>query len=273
MARSETIFLAIGGGNLAGCQEVLDEIFGFLAEKKDPRLVVMTVATNIANGTSAKYNSIFRKRGVSHVEVVNIWQREDAFSKAAMNKIERAHALFFTGGDQKNVTGLMGGSPLDQLLRDKADDGILIAGTSAGAAMMSGSMIIGGSSETAPRVGCVEMSPGMNFIDSTVIDTHFSQRGRHGRLLTAVAHHPQLLGLGLDENTAIRVVGEEFRVLGDGCVTVIDARQMDYSDLVYKRPDEVIGMFGVHLHVLPRGHSYDIQNRKPCAPKAKGLPR
>lgn len=272
MARSDTIFLAIGGGNLAESDEVLDEIFGYMSDRSDARIVVMTVATNIEEGTSTKYNSIFRKRGVTHVELVNIWQREDAFSKASMKKIERADALFFTGGDQKNVTGLMGGSPLDELLHERADDGILVAGTSAGAAMMSGSMIINGSSETTPRVGCVDMAPGTGFITNSIIDTHFSQRGRHGRLLTAVAHHPQLLGIGLDENTAIRVQGNEFRVVGDGSVTVIDASKMDYSDMVYKRDHEAIGMFGVCLHVLPRDHFYDLSERKPHAPKIKGVP-
>src|SRR4051812_14898732 len=132
MARSDTLFLAIGGGDLGGADEILDEIFGYVAQRSDPRIVVMTVATNESEGTTTKYNSIFRKRGVSHVEMVDVWEREDSFAKASLRKVEKADAIFFTGGDQKNITGLMGGTPLDNLLHERMDDGVLIAGTSAG---------------------------------------------------------------------------------------------------------------------------------------------
>ena len=263
MARSESIYLAIGGGDISGSKDILDEIFAYLGKRRDPRIVIMTVATNIRGRASDKYNSIFRRDGVSHVGIVDIWERKDAFNKASLKKIEQADAIFFTGGDQKNITGLMGGSPMDEAMRERIEAGVMIAGTSAGAAMMSGSMIVGGDSADTPCVGCVELAPGMGLIGSTIIDTHFSQRGRHGRLLTAVAHHPHLVGIGLDENTAIRVTGSEFKVLGEGSVTVIDASKTRYSDLALKQEDEPIAMFDVCMHLLPREHSYDLANRQP----------
>jgi len=107
----------------------------------------------------------------------------------------------------------------------------------------------------------------MNLIHDTIIDSHFSQRGRHGRLLTAVAHYPQVLGLGLDERTAIVFSNGEFSVCGEGVVTVVDGSEMRYSDLPYRRNAETVGMFGVHIHVLPTGYSYNIKERKPIAPE------
>jgi cyanophycinase len=198
--------------------------------------------------------------------MVHVSEREDSFDETSLRKVEAADAFFFTGGNQKNVTGLMGGTPLDVLLKEKIKAGTLIAGSSAGAAMMSSSMITGGRGSAAPRVGGVDMAPGMCFIEDTVIDTHFTQRGRHGRLLTAVSHNPQLLGIGVDERTAMVVKGREFRVLGDGTVTVMDGSKMSHSNYVYRREDETIAMFDVCLHVLPHGYRYDLKERKPKAP-------
>jgi cyanophycinase len=222
MARSDSILVAIGGGELAKATEALERIFEYLDDKQDARVAVMTVATNEANGLANKYNSIFRKRSVRHVEMVHVWQRDDAFSEAAVKKIKGADAIFFTGGDQLNVTGLMGGSPLNDAILDRLNDGILLAGSSAGAAMMPSSMIIAGRGDTAPRVGCVEIAPGIGLLEDTIVDTHFSERGRHGRLMTAVAHFPQLLGIGIDELTAIVVDRNMFEVIGPGSVTVVD---------------------------------------------------
>ena len=154
-----------------------------------------------------------------------------------------------------------------EILHKNFESGILISGTSAGAAMMSGSMIISGESDAAPRVSGVEIAPGMNLVDGAIIDTHFSQRGRHGRLLTAVAHFPQLLGIGIDEKTAAIFRNGHFKVAGDGVVTVFDGSQMRHSDLPYKRDSETVGMFGACVHVLPSGYSFKLKEREPVAPE------
>jgi cyanophycinase len=269
----KTTLIAIGGGEMAETESALEVIVEFLKDKKAGRLVVMTVATNDEDGASAKYNRLFRGRGIKHVQIVNVSSREDAFNKSALRKIKEADAIFFTGGDQLNITSLIGGSPLHNLLHERFENGILIAGTSAGAAMMSTSMIIDGKSDTAPRVGGVEIAPGMNLIDSTIIDSHFSQRGRHGRLLTAVAHYPQVLGLGIDERTALVYRNGQFKVIGEGVVTVVDGSHMEHSDLPYRAEKQRIGMFGVDVHVLPSGYSYDVRKRKPIAPVLRGIER
>jgi cyanophycinase len=266
-----TTFVAIGGGELAEASQALDLILKHLHKISDPRLVVMTVATNESRSAAAKYNNLFRSRGLQHVEVVDVSERSDSFSGSSLKKVENADALYFTGGDQLNVTSLLGGSPLHELIRERYESGILIAGTSAGAAMMSSSMILSGESGTAPKVGGVEIGPGMNMVVNTIIDSHFSQRGRHGRLLTAVAHYPQLLGLGIDEQTAAVFKDGTFEVVGQGTVTVFDGRRMKHCDLPYRRDNETIGMFDVCVHVLPSEYSYDLKKREPMAPEMKTM--
>src|SRR3982750_4683158 len=186
MGKSDTTFIAIGGGQLSKADTVIEGLIKSIKTKRDPRIVVLTVATNEPESAVSKYNALFRARGMKHVDSIDVSERKHALSKRAVAKIERADALFFTGGDQLNITTLLGGSPLGDAIRKKTLNGTIIAGTSAGAAMMSKWMIISGDSSKAPNVGGVEIAPGMDLFDSMIIDTHFSQRGRHGRLLAAI---------------------------------------------------------------------------------------
>jgi cyanophycinase len=266
MANRKTILIAIGGGEMSDAREVLDEMLRYLQVKREPRITVMTVATNESEAASVKYNGLFRRLGIRHVDIVDVSQREDSFAVESIKKVERADALFFTGGDQLNITSLLGGTPLHNLVYERYKEGILIAGTSAGAAMMSSSMIISGHSDSPPKVSGVSIAPGMDMVDGTIIDTHFSQRGRHGRLLTAIAHYPQVLGLGIDERTAMVFRNGGFKVIGEGVVTVFDGRNMHYSDLPYRKDSETVGMFGVDIHVLPAGYKYNMKERQPIAP-------
>ncbi len=271
MSKSNTMLIAIGGGEMAEAEEPLTEMLRCLEKKRDPRLTVMTVATSESEAAASKYNSLFRSKGLNHVEVVNVDQREDAFRESSLKKIRSADAIFFTGGDQLNITSLVGGSPLHDLIHERYNEGVLIVGTSAGAAMMSSSMIISGANDTAPKVSGVQIAPGMNMIENTIIDSHFSERGRHGRLLTAIAHYPQVLGLGIDEQTAVVFKNGGFKVAGKGAVTVFDASQMHYCDLPYRKDSEPVGMFGVDIHVLPTGYSFDMKVRTPTAPPMKKM--
>jgi cyanophycinase len=267
MSNGTTTLIAIGGGELEESRDVLDEFVKLVKKASDPRLVVMTIATNEPEAAAEKYNRLFRKKGIKHVGIVDVSQRDDAFKEASLKKVSEADALFFTGGDQLNITSLLGGSPLHNLLYERIKkDGIVVAGTSAGAAMMSTSMIVSGRSDTAPKVGGVEIAPGMNLLSSTIIDTHFSARGRHGRLLTAIAHYPQDLGIGIDERTAIVIRHNEFKVLGEGAVTIMDGCQMKHNNLPYRKEKETVGLFGVDIHVLPAGYKFDLKRREPVSP-------
>jgi cyanophycinase len=271
MAKGRSKLIAVGGGEMKSSPEVLEQVTKYFNGRPDGRLLVMTVATSDSEGAANKYNSLFRGLGIKHVDVVDVSQREDAFSEASLKKVDSADAIFFTGGDQLNITSLMGGSPLHNRLYERLQEGILIVGTSAGAAMMSTTMIISGKSDAPPKVGGVEIAPGMDLIKDSIIDSHFSQRGRHGRLLTAIAHYPQALGIGIDERTAIMMQNGEFKVIGEGTVTVMDGSNMRHSDLPYRKDEETVGLFGVTVHVLPSGYSFNIKERSPVAPELKKL--
>jgi cyanophycinase len=242
-----------------------------LKDKSDPQITVMTVATNEPESAARKYNSLFRSKGIKHISVIDISEREDAFKESALKKVREADALFFTGGDQLNVTSLLGGTPLHDLIHERITDEFIIAGTSAGAAMMSNSMVVSGRNDTAPQVGGVEIAPGMDLVTETIIDTHFTQRGRHGRLMTAIAHYPQDLGIGIDEQTAIVIQGSEFKVLGKGVVTIFDGSKMKHSNLPYRHDKELLGLFDVCVHVLPSQYKFDLKKRKPISPTLKSL--
>ncbi|HEY0458448.1 MAG TPA: cyanophycinase [Pyrinomonadaceae bacterium] len=267
MSRAETTLIAIGGGEMEESKDILEKFVNLVKKKSDARLVVMTIATQEPASAGEKYNALFRKKGIKHVSIVDVSQRDDAFAEDSLKKVREADAMFFTGGDQLNITSLLGGSRLHNLIYEKIKEGTIIAGTSAGAAMMSNSMIVSGKSALAPQVGGVEIAPGMDLLNSTIIDTHFSQRGRHGRLLTAIAHYPQDLGIGIDEKTAIVIRNHEFKVLGEGVVTIMDGSQMKHNNLPYRKDDETVGLFGVDIHVLPAGYKYDLKKREPISPE------
>ena len=266
MSNGATTLIAIGGGELEESKDILEKFLGLAKKNSDARLVVMTIATNETEAAADKYNRLFRKHGLKHVGIVDVSQRDDAFKEASLKKIREADAIFFTGGDQLNITSLLGGSLLHNLIYERIKDGIVVAGTSAGAAMMSNSMIVSGRSDLAPKVGSVEIAPGMDLLSGTIIDTHFSERGRHGRLLAAIAHYPQDLGIGIDEQTAIVIYRNEFTVLGKGVVTIMDGSQMRHNNLPYRKDEETVGLFGVDIHVLPAGYKYNLKKREPNAP-------
>ncbi len=266
LSEARGTLVVIGGAeDKEGDCRILKE-FIRLAKGAKARVVVMTVATNKPAEVGREYKAVFRRLGVDDTEVVDVSSREDAALPDALEKIRRATALYFTGGDQLHITSLMGGTEMQKLIHERYGRGLLIGGTSAGAAMMSNSMILGGGGEENPRAEAVRIGPGMDLLIGAMIDTHFSQRGRHGRLLTAVAHYPQDLGLGIDENTALIVERTEFEVIGEGAVTVIDGGSMTFTNLPYVDECKGLALYGVSVHVLPDGHRFDLANRRPIIP-------
>jgi cyanophycinase len=260
--------VAVGGAEDKEGDCVILKEFIRLAKGARARIVVMTVATDHPEEVGREYKSVFRRLGVDDTEVVDVSSREDAGKPEALEKIRQATALYFTGGDQLHITALLGGTEMQKLIHERHAKGLVIGGTSAGAAMMSNSMILGGGGEENPRVEAVRIGPGMDLLVGAMIDTHFSQRGRHGRLLTGVAHYPQDLGLGIDENTALVVNKTEFEVVGEGAVTVIDAGAMSYTNLPYAEECGGLALFGVTIHVLPAGYKFDLANRTLIVPEA-----
>jgi cyanophycin synthetase len=227
------------------------------------RIVVMTVATDLPQESGADYEVAFRQLGAADVQVVDMSSRKDALAEEAVKAVEKATAVFFTGGDQLHVTSLIGGTPIQNLLYRRYKEGLVIGGTSAGATMMSNTMIIRGESNKNPRFGAIDIAPGMDFLPNSIIDTHFSQRGRLGRLLTAVAHYPQEVGFGVDENTAMVVHNGRFEVIGENSVTVLDAGEITYTSLPDIERSETLTMHGVKIHVLAAGQRFSLEERQP----------
>jgi cyanophycinase len=263
LSKPKGILFIIGGGeDKEGDCTILKE-FVRLAGGASSRLVVMTAATKLPEEVGAEYRTIFKRLGAGRVSLVDVSTRQDATNPKSLATLEEATGIFFTGGDQLHVTALIGGSAMDELLHELYKKGIVIGGTSAGAAMMANSMFIRGTGEENPRLGNMQLGPGVEFLLGGMIDTHFSQRGRHGRLLSAVAHYPHDLGIGIDENTALVVRDGVFEVIGAGAVTVIDAGDLTYTNVPDLKEDEGLALYNVKLHVLPAGHRFDMSARSP----------
>ncbi|WP_029688909.1 cyanophycinase [Thermoanaerobacter sp. A7A] len=238
--------------------EILQEVVG-LAGGRESRIVVMTTATEKPVEVGNMYISIFKKLGANDVKVVNINSREDKEINYARNVLEDCSCVFFTGGDQLRITSILGGSGIDKLLKQLHKEGTLIVGTSAGASVMSQTMIVEGNDEDSPRKCTIKMAPGLGLLKDVIIDQHFAQRGRIGRLLAAIAQNPNNLGIGIDEDTAIVVEENEFRVIGSNAVTVVEGRKLKHSNVSESSPNEILALTNVILHILPSGYGYDLE--------------
>jgi cyanophycinase len=227
------------------------------------RIVVMTVATGLPGEVGEQYLDLFHRLGVEDVRVVDTARREDANEPRALEAIAQATGIFFTGGNQARITECLKDTQLEAMLHKRFSEGAVIAGTSAGAAIMPDKMIVEGESETNPRMEVVSMDRGMGFLPNVIIDQHFAQRGRLGRLLSALAQEPASLGFGIDENTAIVVNGKEVEVIGVGAVTIVDESTVTHNNIDKLLKDESLAFCGATLHVLPHGYKFDLEKRSP----------
>jgi cyanophycinase len=247
-------------------RSILEEIAA-RAKRRKGNLVVVTVASQLPEEMAADYRAAFRDLGVRDLEIVDIRSRDDACDDSVVEKIRNASVVFFTGGDQLRITSQVGDSPTFQCLSEIYRRGATIAGTSAGAAAMSETMLVSGAGDESVEISALGMAPGLGFISGVVVDSHFAERGRFGRLLGAVAQNPKNIGLGIDEDTAIVVERDkQFRVLGSGAVYVVDGTGVSYSSLSERRAEGVLSIFDVKVHVLGDGDSYDLTHRRPVLP-------
>jgi cyanophycinase len=226
-------------------------------------IVIMTAATSLPGEVGDNYIRVFERLGAEDVRVLDTQTPEDANNPEYLEAIEQASGIFFTGGDQARIISCLKDTKLDAAMHKRYSEGIIIGGTSAGAAMMPDMMIIEGDSETNPRVDVVAMGPGMGFLPDVVIDQHFAQRGRLGRLVTALLLQPAVLGFGIDENTAILVSGDELEVIGENAVTVIDESEKLHDNIDGRLKDEGLAICGAKLHILPHGYRFNLKTRQP----------
>jgi cyanophycinase len=220
-----------------------------------------------------EYERIFRGLGVKHIYKLEVETREDALSDRHVRILDDCTAIFFTGGDQVKITSQLGCSPVCERIQEIYERGGCIAGTSAGASVMSETMMVGGNGDATHKIGgALRLAPGLGLIRGIIVDQHFAQRGRIGRLLGAVSQNPRVLGIGIDENTAVIVERDKkFTVLGEGGVTILDAGASTYSNITDEETDRSLSVFDVKLHLLSQGDVYDCDTRRPSASPAEIL--
>ncbi|WP_017651182.1 cyanophycinase [Fortiea contorta] len=226
-------------------------------------IVIMTAATELPREVGENYIRVFERLGAESVRIIDTETREDASSSTALEAIARSTGIFFTGGDQARITSILKDTEIDAAIHSRYAEGIVVAGTSAGAAVMPDKMIAEGDSQTNPRIEIVDMSPGLGFLPGVVIDQHFSQRGRLGRLISALLQEPAVLGFGIDENTAMVVTDNQIEVIGQGSVTIVDESEATYNNLGEILKDEPLAICGAKLHILPHGYKFDLKTRQP----------
>jgi cyanophycinase len=231
------------------------------------KLVLATVASHRPEGYFEEYQKAFADLDIGELVELYVEERSRAGDREKLSVLDDAAGVFFSGGDQLRITSQIGDTGIEAKVRAIHDRGGIVAGTSAGASVMSETMLVKGSSKETHRIGDLHMAPGMGLIRDVIIDQHFAERGRFGRLIGAVAHNPRILGLGIDEDTAAMVEGDRFRVIGSGAVYVVDGTDVSYCNLADARMDCALSMHDVRVHVLSDGDEFDLKQRRPLPPR------
>jgi cyanophycinase len=239
----------------------------------DGKIVVCTMASSEPESLWEEYETAFRAIGVPHVFRLDLDTREEASTPRAMRILEGATGVFFTGGDQLKITSQLGDTPVFSRMQEIFESGGVIAGTSAGASVMSETMLVGNNGDASYRIkSALLMAPGLGLAQDLLIDQHFSQRGRMARLIGAVSQNPRVLGVGIDENTAIIVERNvHFRVLGEGAVYIVDGATTTYSNIGDEDTDRTLSSFGITVHMLSQGDRFDLTTRTPSAHLADSM--
>jgi len=254
-AASGALMIIGGGEDRTDNKEVLARFIALAGGNERP-LVVLTAASKIPEDVWEMYRGALHDLGARNVRHVPIGDRTDADDASAADIVAAAGGIFMTGGDQKRLVANIGGTAVEQAMREAHARGACIAGTSAGASAMCTHMLAEGKAELAPEKGAVRLGAGLGFVHRVVIDQHFSQRQRIHRLLSVVAQSPFLLGAGIDEDTALIIHGRAgFEIMGDGTVTVLDCRTA-HNNIADLRAGGVPTLVGVGLHLLPSGTAF-----------------
>ncbi|WP_257351338.1 cyanophycinase [Pseudalkalibacillus decolorationis] len=256
------LFIIGGNEDKLGEMEILSTFIKD-TKTKEGKIGILTTATGYPEEVGGEYRDIFLKLGASKVELIHIDTRTKAEDPEFLEKVSTLSALFMTGGDQNRLSSIIGGTSFFKRMQREWHNGMIIAGTSAGAAIMSRHMIVSGKTKANQANVNVEMGVGFGFLEDVVIDQHFSQRARFGRLLHAIAQNPQIIGVGIDENTAVwvRDGGRFFEVIGEHSVTVIDGCKLSFVDIADEAESDEVTITGVQLHSLAKGYQFDLEQR------------
>ena len=256
--------IPIGGAEDKINNKTILKRFCELSGGKDAKILVIPTASQLED-TGPRYVEIFEEMGAKSM-YIPVDEREDCFKEETLETLNRATGIFITGGNQLRLSTILGGTPVAKLIRSLNANGIHVAGTSAGAAIVSEHMIAGGKTGPTPKEDGATMAPGLGLTNKIIVDQHFRQRDRIGRLLAALSYNPFLSGLGIDEDTAAFISPQGiFEVVGSGAVTVVDPSELTHSSMHDARHKDNITLIGMKLHILGEGSKYDINTREAFA--------
>ncbi len=260
--------LVIGGAEDKYNERRILKKFLELAGGEKAEVLIVPVASDYPEFASDVYTQAFRNLGVASPRVLRATSRQDVFGADADKLLDGVNGVFITGGDQMRLVSILGGTAFAAKPRRMVSTTpIVLAGTSAGAAGMSTSMIVRGESTSHPHKSSVRLSPGLGFLKNIIIDQHFTERGRISRLITAVSYNPYNLGIGIDENTAIILDSKGvMEVFGAGSATIVDGSKITYNEIAEVADHESFSVCGVQLHILRDGLVYDYLERHPMQP-------
>jgi cyanophycinase len=243
---------------------ILKRIISESKHKENSRIEVITTASNIPKEIGPEYVKAFEYLNAMNVGVLYIEKREEAADGVVLERLREADIVMFTGGDQLRLTSILGGTPFHDILIDKYhNEEFVYAGTSAGAAAASNSMIYQGSSSEALLKGEVKITSGLGLIDGVVIDTHFVRRGRIGRLFQAVVSNPRVLGIGLGEDTGLLITNNtQMEAIGSGLVILVDGRDIKDTNLTQVKLGQPISINNLVVHVMSMNDTYNIETHK-----------
>ncbi|UII21182.1 cyanophycinase [Fulvivirga ligni] len=266
------ILIPVGGSEAKGKSEKTGLDFieeGILANVvkecggPDCKIIVIPTASSIPRKVGANYLNAFKELGCTNVSISNIVDRDQCNDQETLKQFQDSHCVMISGGDQSRIADIIGGTELHALLTKKLrEEKFVIAGTSAGAMAMSHQMIAGGSIKEAIIKGAVLMNKGLGFMPELVIDTHFIRRGRFGRLAEAIAIHPELVGIGLAEDTGLVIKNNHFKVIGSGMVVILDASELTHNAHEQLDAGTPISLSNLKTHILANGDQFKIDTEK-----------
>ena len=272
--------LIVGGAEDKLRRRSILQRFVDVAGGPSSRIAVVPTASSLGPEIVEVYDALFRSAGAGEVVAVRPESREQAHDPALVEALDGATGVFMTGGNQLKLSSIICGTPVGEAIRSLHERGGVVAGTSAGASIQSSHMVAFGVGGTTPKQRMTQVAAGLGLLGSSVVDQHFDQRNRYGRLLMIVAQSPQLLGIGVDEDTAAVVeevevgegVHEVLSVLGRGAVTILDPAHIVTNAYEARRSAPLLAS-GVVLHVLPEGSLFDLTTRTLVPPEPRSDPR
>ncbi|MGH7525510.1 MAG: cyanophycinase [Gemmatimonadales bacterium] len=251
---------------VGGAEEKIGDVailrrFATICGAGNCRIAIIPTASEVSE-TGARYEELFHSLGVGEARALPIASRADCERREWLDALEAVDGVFLAGGNQLRLSTMIGGTEVAKALRRRNAEGMHVAGTSAGAAFLCEHMIAFGREGASPRARIVTLAPGLGLTNRMIIDQHFRQRDRLGRLLTALAYNPFAIGIGLDENTAGFLAPDEtLEVVGAGALTIVDPSELEFSSMARVRKNDPVCLIGLRLHILDHGSTFNLHTR------------